>query len=191
MSNKELRYENDKRISKTFQENYKKMKNYANSFLYNSEESEDIVSDVITNLIEKPNINTWDENGGYSISYIMVSIKNRCINKLAKNNNITQREFYDNLNIEDEPYDVEKDKYFEEANDLLISIINETKTKRIDKYADSYIKHKLYQTPIKTITRQRNLSSTNTIYTHFKIINNYVIEEFNTRSVELQKKLLL
>lgn len=191
MSNKELRYENDKRISKTFQENYKKMKNYANSFLHNSEESEDIVSDVITNLIEKPNINAWDETGGYSISYIMVSIKNRSINKLAKNNNITQREFYDNLNVEDEPYDVEKDKYFEEANDLLISIINETKTKRIDKYADSYIKHKLYQTPIKTITRQRNLSSTNTIYTHFKIINNYVIEEFNTRSVELQKKLLL
>lgn len=68
--------ENEQRMERLFHDHYKQMYRFAFALLHDNEEARDVVSDVFSRL--------WDKQLVPDRAYLMRSVKNACINLIAR-----------------------------------------------------------------------------------------------------------
>ena len=68
--------ENDQRMERLFHDHYEQMYRFAFALLHDNEEARDVVSDVFSRL--------WDKQLVPDRAYLMRSVKNACINLIAR-----------------------------------------------------------------------------------------------------------
>ena len=68
--------ENEQRMERLFHDHYEQMYRFAFALLHDNEEARDVVSDVFSRL--------WDKQLVPDRAYLMRSVKNACINLIAR-----------------------------------------------------------------------------------------------------------
>lgn len=178
--------ENKKRVEVLYRKHYGDMLKYANRLTHNEEESEDLIMSIIVSLLEKPKPKLWYKNS-FNLFYINKVIYSRFINRVREINLTV--EFIDNYNLIDEVYDMEQDSIEEQLMNAYIETVNETKDKNIDKYADLYIKYKLYGLSIRNCITVSHRNK-DTIYQHFKFLNDWVLKCYTEKSENILENAL-
>lgn len=170
--------ENNKRVEVLFNKHYQTLIKYANSLTKDETKSEDIVSNIIEYLLTRPNKNIYYKDS-FNLLYINKMIYCRFDDELKANAKFD--EYNEDIHTQyEEEYDIDTDQREQTLLDLYIETINETRTLNIDKYADVYIKYKLYKTSIKTIAKIKSKNET-TIYSHFSKLNKWVEQTYREK----------
>lgn len=167
--------ENNNRVEILFNKHYKSLIKYANTLTKDEAKSEDILSNIIFHLLKYPNPKIYF-NDSFNLFYINKMIFCRFDDEIKLNSRLEEYNEQIHNQIENE-YDYENDEYEQTLINLYIETVNETRTLRIDKYADVYIKYKLYKTSIKTIAKIKSKNES-TIYIHFNKLNKWVEAKF-------------
>ena len=84
--------ENEQRMERLFHDHYEQMYRFAFALLHDNEEARDVVSDVFSRL--------WDKQLVPDQAYLMRSVKNACINLIARREGSSSVNFSSSLGRE-------------------------------------------------------------------------------------------
>lgn len=174
--------ENKQRVAILHLNNSNKLINYITTITNDTEESEDIYSNMLLSLLETVNEKIWYKDS-FNIAYIYRILYTRAINRINYINKNSAMEINEELLVvDDDEYDYESDNLIENRLQLLIETVNEAKANHIDKYINYYVKFYLYQMPIKLLAKKAGVSN-NTLYTHFRKIQEIIEEQVFEKSL--------
>ena len=183
---KNLIEENNIRVEILYKKHYNQLRNYAMYLTKDEQEAEDLVQNLILSLLEKVNQKLWYKDS-FNLHYLTKVIKSKFVDRVKVINQTTEYNY--NYDGPDDVYDTDKDLEEELLTNLYIATVNETKTLNIDKYADLYIKHKLYGLSITNCIKLSGKKK-GTIYIHFKLLNKWVLDTYTKKAEKIYENVL-
>lgn len=174
--------ENNTRVEVLYKRHYKSLLNYANNLTKDVEVSEELLSQLFLFLLEKPNSKLWYADS-FNLCYCQRFLFSKFINFVNDKNKFIELD--GNTEVLDENYDLVEDNKIEELTTSYISIINDLKNR--NKYAQCYIKHKLYGLSVKNSARQLKCHI-NSCYSRFREFDIEVNEKFELKKAEIEGK---